>query len=653
LLESHLQMTGYVTLDGVTGSGKTLVMADLIAEMRRPALILCHTKELAKQLWDNLSRYFPGQPVELMTSPFHMYRPERVKIERGRWQIIPGRSVVNKEAALRRERAMLNLCRKDCPIIVASSTALFPCAHPDLPRDLRECPEVLAKVCEGIDNEVSELKRKGKSSQWALVNKDITMLKTHGWCKNFSDKYVAHLPQEFQCTPVDLFKQRFGKDWLLALDESHATLPRMKNPTNSSTARKHMLVKCGQRLPSAVKSRGKQLNEVLKLPSMVLFVSATPNDKYLEELGIRAPVVKMVQRPTHIMDPEISFRDCSVDDKSAFFRDMFHNLQENNRKGHQALVACKTQWEVEKLANRDLGRVFGLRAAFVHCSQPPEEQREVMQKFREGKLDVLFGVGLFREGLDFPGVSLVYVLDADRGGFFRTHRDLYQFVGRAARNPDGRAVFMYTGGITEEMVKCKEKADANRREQLDYNSAHGYTPQPLHDLTRRREALQSRAKMRNEDIQEILETIAEPSERDVNIEGMKQAALQVIRGLWVKRARRLLRHYSNNLLAICEASRTGELRNVPGFGPRLCKHLKDGISKVKTRFKHVMYDFMLEEITFEKANELIKHRRMEERLEDITSESAGSGRQTEEDSSAADAKHRAGCGCSQCAAVGR
>jgi excinuclease ABC subunit B len=101
-----------------------------------------------------------------------------------------------------------------------------------------------------------------------------------------------------------------------------------------------------------------------------------------------------------------------------------------------------------------------------------------MRDLRLGVFDALIGVNLLREGLDFPEVSLVAILDADKEGFLRSERSLVQTIGRAARNVNGLAI-LYADKITNSMQRTMDETERRRIKQDLYNKTHGIVPTAL------------------------------------------------------------------------------------------------------------------------------------------------------------------------------
>ena len=114
----------------------------------------------------------------------------------------------------------------------------------------------------------------------------------------------------------------------------------------------------------------------------------------------------------------------------------------------------------------------------MHSDIDTMERMEIVRDLRLGKVDVLVGINLLREGLDIPEVSLVAILDADKEGFLRSERSLIQTIGRAARNANGQ-VIMYADEITPSMEIAIKETERRRKIQSEYNTKHGITPKTI------------------------------------------------------------------------------------------------------------------------------------------------------------------------------
>jgi excinuclease ABC subunit B len=258
----------------------------------------------------------------------------------------------------------------------------------------------------------------------------------------------------------------FPKDFLLVVDESHVTMPQVRAMYGGDRSRKENLVEYGFRLPSAMDNRPLKFNEFEQMVPQTIYVSATPADYEVRES--EGVVVEQLIRPTGLLDPVIEIRPCinQVDD-------LMDVIDERVKMGDRVLVTTLTKRMAEELS-KYLTRL-NIKCQYIHSEVKTIDRVEILRDLRLGKIDVLIGVNLLREGLDLPEVSLVAIMDADKEGFLRSVTSLTQTIGRAARNERGR-VIMYADKITESMRKTIEDNEKKRAKQIAYNTEHGITP---------------------------------------------------------------------------------------------------------------------------------------------------------------------------------
>ena len=305
------------------------------------------------------------------------------------------------------------------------------------------------------------------------TNFDIEMMKETGFCQGI-ENYSRHISgREAGSPPFTLFDY-FPEDFLLLIDESHATIPQVRAMYNGDRARKVSLVKYGFRLPSAFDNRPLKFDEFEERINQCVFVSATPAD--YEKEHAKENVVEQIIRPTGLLDPQIEVKpiENQIDD-------LIEQIRVRSAKNERVLVTTLTKKMAEDLTS--YLKEIDIKVRYMHSDIKALERMEIIRDLRLGEFDVLVGINLLREGLDIPEVSLVAILDADKEGFLRSERSLIQTIGRAARNTEGK-VIMYADELTESMEKAISETNRRRKIQQEYNKKHGITPTTINKSIR-------------------------------------------------------------------------------------------------------------------------------------------------------------------------
>lgn len=613
LTSGVLENKPHQVLLGVTGSGKTYSVANVIANTQKPTLVISHNKTLATQLYQEFKEFFPNNGVGFFISYYDYFQPEayipqtdtyieketeineeidklrlqatsllfsrkdvvivasvsciynlgspeeynRYVIELKKGQAVNQEDLLYKLVALHYSRSKLELDRshfrvrgenielipayadeilkiviengivKDLstrPLISGKATPLegyliYPAKH------YLANPDIMAEAEMQIRNDLKirleQLKKENKLLEAQRleqkVNYDLEMIREMGYVngiENYSRYFDGRLPGEPPWTLVDYFCHRFGKDFLVVIDESHITVPQLRGMYRGDLSRKRVLIDFGFRLPAAIDNRPLKFAEFEERISQTIYVSATPDEwevgktresSHLRgEVAPRLPasggvhlggelsgVVEQLVRPTGLVDPEVIVKPTENQ-----ISDLVSEIIKRKQKNERVLVTTLTKKMAEELAHwlaepKNTG--VPLLVHYLHADVETLERTDILADLRAGKYDVVVGVNLLREGLDLPEVSLVAILDADKQGFLRSRTSLIQTMGRAARNISGQ-VIMYADEVSSAMAEAIQEVERRRETQLEYNKLYNITPKsiekPIRDrIAERREKI--------------------------------------------------------------------------------------------------------------------------------------------------------------------
>ncbi len=300
------------------------------------------------------------------------------------------------------------------------------------------------------------------------TNQDMESMQEFGMCPGI-ENYSRHIDKRKPGERPFCLLDYFPDDFLLFIDESHATFPQIKGMFNGDRARKINLVEYGFRLPSALDNRPLNFAEFEEKMPQTICTSATPGDYELERAEHR--FAEQIIRPTGLLDPEVEVRKTfgQIDD-------IISEINKRIAVNERVMIITLTIKMAEDLTNFLKER--GFKVAYLHNETKTLERGEVIYQLRKGKYDILIGINLLREGLDIPEVSLICILDADKEGFLRSTRSLIQVIGRAARNEHGK-VIMYADRMTDSMKEAISETNRRRKTQDDYNRVNGIVPRTI------------------------------------------------------------------------------------------------------------------------------------------------------------------------------
>jgi excinuclease ABC subunit B len=548
---------------GVTGSGKTFTMANVVARVQKPTLVLVHNKTLAGQLFQEFKQFFPHNAVEYFISYYDYYQPEAYLPQTDTY--IAKDSSINDAIDQMRHAATTSLLQRNDVLIVSSVSCIYGLGSPEVYHGmvvyLEEGMEIrrekiLAKLVEiqyarndvdfhrgtfrargdvieifpasneaisvrielfgdvveaiheidpltgksisklpkvavfpnthyliapdryeraitGIEEELEEriayFKKQNQLVEAQRIAQrtkfDLEMIRAMGYCHGI-ENYSRHLSGRASGEPPPTLIDYFPKDFLLIVDESHATIPQVRGMYEGDYSRKRTLVEYGFRLPSAVDNRPLKFQEFEQLLNQVIHVSATPGPYELEHAG--GIVVEQIIRPTGLLDPVIE-----VQPAKGQVDHLLGEVRTEIAKGGRVLVTTLTKRMAEDLS--EYYHELGIKVRYLHSDIKTLERAEIIRDLRLGRFDVLIGINLLREGLDLPEVVLVAILDADKEGYLRSYRSLIQTAGRAARHVRGRAL-LYGDATTDSMKQAIAETARRRSIQAEFNERHGIVP---------------------------------------------------------------------------------------------------------------------------------------------------------------------------------
>jgi excinuclease ABC subunit B len=565
LTEGVLSGVRHQTLLGVTGSGKTYTMANVIRNMNKPTLVISHNKTLAAQLYSEFKGFFPHNAVEYFVSYFDYYQPEAYIPRTDTF--IEKDSSVNEDIERMRLSTMSSLFARRDVVVVASVSCIYgigskedyeamviplrvgqeitreqflsrlielqynrndiefsrgnfrvrgdtvevcPASTEDairveffgeqIDRLTRfepltgEATETLPGVTfypgkqfvtpadkmkratlairEELNDRIAWFEARGKLLEAQRIKMrteyDLEMMLEMGFCsgiENYS-RHIAGRPPGSRPTCVIDF---FPRDYLLVVDESHATIPQIGGMYAGDMARKTVLVEHGFRLPSALDNRPLNFDEFQALQGQTVYVSATPGEREME--WSKGRITELVVRPTGLIDPRVTLKPLKgqVDD-------LIEQVRKRVELKERTLVTTLTKRTAEELT--DYLRDIGINVRYLHSEIDAIERVEILRALRKGDFDVLVGINLLREGLDLPEVSLVAILDADKEGYLRSATSLIQTAGRAARHLNGE-VILYADVRTQSIQKFLAVSEYRREKQIAYNKEHNITPRSI------------------------------------------------------------------------------------------------------------------------------------------------------------------------------
>ena len=355
------------------------------------------------------------------------------------------------------------------PTKIVSHVVIYPASHYVTSKDKMD--RALVEIEKELDEREAWFIEHGKLVEAQRIRQrttyDMEMMRELGYCSGI-ENYSRIISNRPVGSPPLTLMDYFPEDFVLFVDESHVTLPQVRAMYNGDRARKESLVEYGFRLPCAFDNRPLKFDEFAGRFSQAVYVSATPADY---ERGEADQIVEQVIRPTGLLDPRVEVRPVAGQ-----IDDLIGEINQRAARNERVLVTTLTKKMAEDLT--EYLKKAGVRVRYMHHDVETIERMQLIRDLRLGEFDVLVGINLLREGLDMPEVSLVAILDADKGGFLRSETSLIQTIGRAARNADGM-VILYADTVTRSMRAAMDETERRRKIQDDYNKAHGIVPKTI------------------------------------------------------------------------------------------------------------------------------------------------------------------------------
>lgn len=561
LIDGLIKNKRYQILKGITGTGKTLMMANIIKEQDKPILIITQNKTLVAQLYNEFKTLFPNNHVGYYVSYYDKYIPETFKESTGEY--FQKQTQINEQISMLRHEAINYAINHNDTIIVSSVSALWgigpeeeyinnsytitendcfdisrllsigyrestdlrPGTFCKLPNDVIEIVQpnkstVALKIFVTNTGEIKEIYEEDLKTQVLTkkyrtltlypavlnnynknelrrittdmrceslkqcryfiendeieksqriierVNNDIEMLQSCGYCAGI-ENYSAILQNDVGTHKVYTIFDYFQEMPLVFIDESHITLPQLRSQGSADSSRKKTLINNGYRLPSCLESRPLTYEEFENNYENIIYVSATPGTFELSQTNIE-DIVEQVIRPTYIVEPEVEVypKDNQID--TALER--IHEVINRNGKVFVTTFTKSQAADITSFFNS-----LNIKAGYLNSEDKTLDRNEFIDRLNSDTMDVLVGVNLLREGISVPRCELVIIFDADYTGFLRSEKSLIQYIGRAARNINGK-VIMFADRMVDDIKNALSETDRRRKIQIKYNKEHGIIP---------------------------------------------------------------------------------------------------------------------------------------------------------------------------------